>query len=74
MSDRKAIIPILLAVLLIAVAGPAMAKRQGSGDTAQTQGKVQKVKYCKRNPPPFMRSPRFMNRGFFKKKCPVQSQ
>jgi hypothetical protein len=80
MTGRTAIIRIVLAALLIAAAGPAMAKQQRSGEVTTTQKQVtiktkrQAVKYCKRNPPPFMRSPRFMNRGFFKKKCPEQSQ
>jgi hypothetical protein len=80
MTDRKALAPILIAALLMAVAGPAMAKskqkQQGSGEvySTQKQGKAQSAKTCRRAPPPWMYNPRFMNRGFFKRKCPEPSQ
>jgi len=79
MNKHNIIATTFLAALLIAGAGPALAKKQASGEavTAQEQGNAknqQAVKYCRRNPPPFMYNPRFMNRGFFKKKCPAQNQ
>jgi hypothetical protein len=39
-TERTAIIRILLAALLIALAGPAMAKKQGSGEAASAQQQV----------------------------------
>lgn len=76
MTNRNTIVPILIAALLISLAGPAMAKKQGSGDVSsvQKQTKRQAVKECRRMPPPFMYNPRFMNRGFFKQKCRAQNQ
>jgi hypothetical protein len=68
-----------LAALLIAVAGPveAQAKQQsGDGTAIQKSGAAKSkskssAQECERRVvPPFMRNPRFMNRGFFKPKCP----
>ena len=72
----KSIVNILIAAFLIAIAGPALAKKQGAGDTqwAKAQTKRQAAKECRRMPPPFMYNPRYMNRGFFKRKCPTPSQ
>jgi hypothetical protein len=39
-TERTAIVRILLAALLIALAGPAMAKKQGSGEAASAQQQV----------------------------------
>jgi hypothetical protein len=74
MTNRKAIIPLGLAALLTATAGPAMAKKQTSEQVtaAEQQAKKKKAKSgenCFLKAPPFMRNPRYMNRGFFKKKC-----
>ena len=80
MTDRKAIIPMVIAALLIAVAGPAMAKKQtseqvtGAEQQAKKKAKRQAGEDCVLTAPPFMRNPRFMNRGFFKKKCRKQGQ
>lgn len=72
----KTITNILIAVLLVAVAGPALAKKQGSGSvsSAKVQAKPQAAKTCRRMPPPFMYNPRYMNRGFFKRKCRTQDK
>lgn len=60
----------LVAALLIAMGGPALAKQkqkpQKATKTTQEQSLERK---CITTAPPFMRNPRFMNRGFFKKKC-----
>jgi len=74
MTNRKAIIAFGLAALLTATAGPAMAKKQTSEQitAAEQQAKKKKAKsgeHCFLQAPPFMRNPRYMNRGFFKKKC-----
>lgn len=63
---------ILIAAFLIAVAAPALAEKKSAGDatSAKAQTKRQAAKTCRRTPPPFMNNPRFMNRGFFKRKCP----
>ena len=78
MTHRKALARLLIAALLAATAGPAMAKsqakQQGSGEVSATQKQRQSAKTCRRNPPPFMHNPRFMNRGFFKRKCNAQDQ
>lgn len=83
MTHRKAIIPILIALiaaLLIGVAGPAMAKKQGSEQVyateqqAKKKAKRQAGEDCILTAPPFMRNPRFMNRGFFKKKCRAKNE
>ncbi|MEM7193026.1 MAG: hypothetical protein AAF405_09245 [Pseudomonadota bacterium] len=53
-------------------AGDALAKKKAQKEPSavQTQGKAANAKNCRRGPvPPFMRNPRFMNRGFLKKKC-----
>ncbi len=67
----RSIPSILIAGLLIAIAGPALAKKDGAANTAQTQAQTKRAakKTCRKNPPPFMYNPRFMNRGFFKGKC-----
>ena len=67
----------ILAVVLcgaVGVAGhPAVAKKN-SGETVSVQKKKKKqstqAKDCRKGPvPPFMRNPRYMNRGFVKKRC-----
>lgn len=80
MTKRKAILPVLAAALLIAFAGPAIAKKQTSDQVSAAQKQAKKKAKAKSGEncfyiaPPFMRNPRFMNRGFFKKKCPGQEQ
>jgi hypothetical protein len=75
MTNRKAIIPIAVAALVTATAGPALAKKQTSEQVtaaeqqAKKKAKRQAGEDCILTAPPFMRNPRFMNRGFFKKKC-----
>lgn len=72
----KSIANILIAAFLVAIAGPALAKKQVTVDTqsAKAQTKRQAAKTCRRMPPPFMYNPRYMNRGFFKGKCRTPSQ
>ena len=80
MTHRKAIFPIVIAALLTATAGPAMAKKQTSEQVyaaeqqAKKKAKRQAGEDCVLTAPPFMRNPRFMNRGFFKKKCRVKDE
>lgn len=76
---NRSITPVLIAALVIGVAAPAAAKKQNSEQvSAQTQAKKkakrQSGENCFLQAPPFMRNPRFMNRGFFKKKCPGQDE
>jgi len=80
LTDRKAIIPVVVAALAVAVAAPALAKKQTSDQvtTAQPQAKKkakqQSGENCFLKAPPYMYNPRFMNRGFFKKVCPGQDE
>ncbi len=86
MADRKTLSRMLIAALLITGAGSASteshAKSSGSGDSSATQKQGTKSKGknaqqdCERRVvPPFMRNPRYMNRGFLKPtKCREQSQ
>ncbi len=70
MGSTRAPFRLLIAALLIATAGPAMAKQdQKAEQTTSTAKKKSAGKDCVTTAPPFMRNPRFMNRGFFKKKC-----
>lgn len=63
----KAMFALPIAALLIATSSPAMAKQE---TTKATQKQTKRAgKDCVTTAPPFMRNPRFMNRGFFKKKC-----
>ena len=69
-------LPMVIAIVLCGAVGltsdPALAKKSASeAASAQKQNKKQSAsKDCRKTPiPPFMRNPRFMNRGFFKKKC-----
>lgn len=74
MTKRKAIARMLIAAVLFAVAGPALAasKSQESGGGYVVTKKSKKAKStkskkdCVKTAPPFMYNPRFMNRGFFK--------
>jgi hypothetical protein len=70
MGDGKTLSGLLVVAMLIAMSGPAWAKQQQKTQqvtkTTQKQSVGQK---CITTAPPFMRNPRFMNRGFFKKKC-----
>jgi hypothetical protein len=74
MTMPKAVARLLIAALLIAVAGPAVAKKQHSADGGYVvkkqsvkKGKSAKSKKpCVKTAPPFMYNPRYMNRGFFK--------
>ena len=75
---KLSLIPMAAAALIIAVAGPAMAKKQKADQVYTTQqvkkkSKQQTGENCFLQAPPFMRNPRFMNRGFFKKTCPGQN-
>ena len=72
----KSIANIVIAAFLIVIASPALAKKQGAPNTAsaKTQSTRQAAKDCRRMPPPFMYNPRYMNRGFFKRKCRTPSQ
>lgn len=75
MTMRKAVARLLIAAVLFAVAGPALAesksKESGGGYVVKKQsakkGKSAKSKKnCVKTAPPFMYNPRYMNRGFFK--------
>ena len=77
MTTRKAIARLLIAALLIVVVGPGLAEArsqsQKSGDgtvlkkqSAKKAKRQRSGKHCNRVVPPFMRNPRYMNRGFFK--------
>lgn len=72
-------LPMILAIVLCGAVGlagdPAIAKKYSS-ETASVQKQKQKkkktttAKDCRKGPvPPFMRNPRYMNRGFFKNRC-----
>lgn len=65
----KALFPLLIAALLVATAGPATAKKDQKSQQGKTAAQKRLGKDCFTTAPPFMRNPRFMNRGFFKKKC-----
>ena len=66
---------LLVAALVIALNGPAIAKKKQRVQTAAKTTQAQSAgRKCITTAPPFMRNPRFMNRGFFKKKCPAQKQ
>lgn len=70
MGSIRALFRLLVAALLITTAGPAMAKQDQKADqTTNSAQKKSEGKDCVTTAPPFMRNPRFMNRGFFKKKC-----
>jgi len=70
MGPGKALSGLLVAALLLAVAGPAGAKQKPKPQPATKTIQAQSVgRKCITTAPPFMRNPRFMNRGFFKKKC-----
>jgi uncharacterized low-complexity protein len=73
MTMRKAIARLMIAALLMAVAGPGLAEAasnsQDSGVVKKQNKKAkstQAKKKCVKTAPPFMYNPRFMNRGFFK--------
>lgn len=62
----------MVAGLAVAPAGPALAKQQERGQQTTKAKKTQTAnakKDCITVAPPFMRNPRYMNRGFFRKKC-----
>ncbi|WP_108681618.1 hypothetical protein [Methyloceanibacter sp. wino2] len=69
-------LPAVVAIVLCGAVGlaadPAIAKKY-SDEKASVQKKKKKstaAKDCKKGPvPPFMRNPRFMNRGFLKNRC-----
>ncbi|ODR97488.1 hypothetical protein AUC70_00200 [Methyloceanibacter stevinii] len=70
-------LPTIIAIVLCGAVGlsgdPAIAKKY-SDEKASVQKKTKKksnaAKDCKKGPvPPFMRNPRFMNRGFLKNRC-----
>ena len=73
----RAIARLLIAALLFAVAGPGLAEArsqsQKSGDgyvlkkqSTKKDKRQRSGQHCNRVVPPFMRNPRYMNRGFFK--------
>ena len=69
-------LPIVTALFLGGSLGlaiePALAKKTSGSEAtrAQKQKKRATAKDCRRGPvPPFMRNPRYMNRGFIKKRC-----
>ena len=67
------IIAVVLCGAIGLAATPALAKKN-SGETVSVQNKKKKqntqAKDCRKGPvPPFMRNPRYMNRGFLKKRC-----
>lgn len=71
---------ILFACVLVGAAGsnvePAFAKKQKTAEAVKVQkaAKTKNAKKCVRGPvPPFMRNPRFMNRGFFKNRCKTKN-
>ena len=68
-------LPAVVAIVLCGAVGlaadPAIAKKY-SDEKASVQKKKKSTaaKDCKKGPvPPFMRNPRFMNRGFLKNRC-----
>ncbi|BAQ16352.1 hypothetical protein GL4_0891 [Methyloceanibacter caenitepidi] len=70
-------LPTIIAIVLCGAvglaSGPVVAKKY-SDEKASVQKKQKKkstaAKDCKKAPvPPFMRNPRFMNRGFLKNRC-----
>ena len=66
---------LLIAALAIATAGPALAKqKQKPQQVTKTTQKQSGGQNCVTTAPPFMRNPRYMNRGFFKKKCPTNAK
>ena len=76
MTYSKTLAHVLIAAVLVAGAGPALAKKYQSGDgtvvkkqSAKKAKGTQSKKNCILTAPPFMYNPRYMNRGFFKKKC-----
>ncbi|HUW74312.1 MAG TPA: hypothetical protein VMW05_09855 [Methyloceanibacter sp.] len=76
MTYSKTLAHVLIAAVLVAGAGPAFAKKYQTADgtiVKKQSGKkatgAQSKKNCVLTAPPFMRNPRYMNRGFFKKKC-----
>jgi hypothetical protein len=75
MTTRKAIAHILIATVLVAVAGPGLAEaasksKEPDGYVLKKKNKkansTKSKKDCVKTAPPFMYNPRFMNRGFFK--------
>ena len=69
MGNTKALFPLLIAALLIATSGSAIAKKDQKSQQGKTTAQKSVGKDCFTTAPSFMRNPRFMNRGFFKKKC-----
>jgi len=70
MGDGKTLSGLLVVALLIAMSLPAWAKtQQKTQQVTKTNQKQSAGQKCITTAPPFMRNPRFMNRGFFKKKC-----
>lgn len=65
MGSTKALFRLLIVVVLIAAAEPAIAEKD---QKPQQASKTAQTKKCVTTAPPFMRNPRFMNRGFLKKK------
>ncbi|MEM8643809.1 MAG: hypothetical protein AAGF09_02825 [Pseudomonadota bacterium] len=66
-----AIIAIGLSAAVGLTTGPASAKKKTSETVSiQKEKKRAAANKCKRGPvPPFMRNPRYMNRGFLKNRC-----
>lgn len=76
--NAKSLLQLLAAISLAAACstatGPALAKKKSASNntyTVQKQTAPKAGKDCRKGPvPPFMRNPRYMNRGFLKTKCP----
>ena len=76
MTTRRTIAHLLIAALLLAVAGPGLAEARSQSQKSsdgialkkndKTAKRQNAGKRCNRVVPPFMRNPRYMNRGFFK--------
>jgi hypothetical protein len=74
--SRLLTVGILTAIFLCGLVGrggePALAQKVSASEatSAQKQKKRAAAKKCLRGPvPPFMRNPRYMNRGFIKRRC-----
>ncbi|HZJ12081.1 MAG TPA: hypothetical protein VFD26_05450 [Methyloceanibacter sp.] len=76
MTYSKTLARVLIAAVLVAGAGPALAKKYQAADGTIVQKPVKKKsssakEKCVRAVPPWLYNPRFMNRGMLKqaKKC-----
>lgn len=74
--SRLSSVGIVTAIVLSGLIGlggePALAKKVGASEAAKVQKQKKRAtpRKCQRGPvPPFMRNPRYMNRGFIKRRC-----